>query len=177
MMLATARLRRGANRRARATLAPHSTDRDLSSRSSAAGGDELRQAANLRAVPGPCNMPSPAELTRRRKLQVAHTALHHGFRRVVQKMPPATTERLSVETLRALRTSLPIAHELIGLALSGYYVSVNQGSAALNAASTAINALAQDVTSDPESSALPDTWRDDVFLLQGYVADAVNSAS
>ena len=91
-------------------------------------------------------------------------------------MPPATQQRLSDKTLRALHTSLPSAHALIGEALNGSFVSAEEGSTALIAASQAINSLAHDVTSDPESSALPPAWRDDVFELQGYVAEAVNRA-
>ena len=88
---------------------------------------------------------SPSETARRAVLWNARLAISSGMRRVVKDMPRATERRLPEEKLKALRTSLPTAFDLIGDALSGYWVSAEQGSAALLAASRAINALASDV--------------------------------
>lgn len=115
---------------------------------------------------------SPSETARRAVLWNARLAISSGMRRVVKDMPRATERRLPEEKLKALRTSLPTAFDLIGDALSGYWVSAEQGSAALLAASRAINALASDVLSDPESGALSAQWREDLFALQGYVSEA-----
>ena len=80
---------------------------------------------------------SPSETARRAVLWNARLAISSGMRRVVKDMPRATERRLPEEKLKALRTSLPTAFDLIGDALSGYWVSAEQGSAALLAASRA----------------------------------------
>ena len=116
---------------------------------------------------------SPTEQAGRAVLWHTRLALESGERRVVEQMPRAAQARLKPDVLKALRTALGPAGQLIADALGGFWVSAEQGSAALRAASQAINALVDSVLADPDSDELPVEWRDDLSDLQGYVSEAV----